>query len=267
MSSCKFTSGLVGALVRILAGSGAALGATLADYDEDAFKLAAGALAMESFETITWDSWIYHTRLPSPIPALDLDDDPGDPNDGPEYDLDGHFSITTHSTYGPADEQFMVIRDASSPPEVDGIQHLSFSPWYNGTLWPSLFDPDDQHPIVSFHDFHDSGASISAFGFYLHDYTPGEPWIVMEFDSGGLDIEYTGIDLSGSTGVTGSYFYGVITDAPFAQVQLHTNQNGGSIRLDEIYFSAIPEPGSLVLTALGLSALACYGRRRRGTPE
>lgn len=83
----------------------------------------------------------------------------------------------------------------------------------------------------------------------------------MEF-TGAFGSEYTGIDLSGSAGVTGSYFYGVTTDTPFSQVRLHTNQNGDTIEVDEIYYGVVPEPTSMLLTVLGLSGLALYGRRR-----
>ena len=209
---------------------------------------------MESFETVVWDSWIYHTRLPSPIPALDLDDDPVDLNDGPDYDLDGHFTITGNSLGGSADEKFFIIRDTVNPPP-DEDQYLSFGPWYN-VLWPKTFDSDDQHPIITFDNFDNSDSSINAFGLYFHSYTPGTNWIVMEFGS-----EYLPVTLAGTT--PGDYFFGAITDTSFSQVQLHTNQNGGSFKIDEIYFTGVPEPGSMVLTALGLSGLALYGRRRK----
>ncbi len=255
MSSCRFLMCLLGTLVMMVAGSVVARGATLVYYAEDAFKLDAGALTMESFETIPIDSWIYKTRLPSPIAALDLDDDPTDPNDGPDYDLDGHFTITGNSLGGAALEKFFVPDGAPETDEVDGDQFLQFSPWYN-VLWPSAFDPIDQHPIITFDNFDDDDSPINAFGLYFYDYTPGSPWIVMEFGD-----EYIEVDL---TGPNGSYFFGVISDDAFSQVQLHTNQNGGSIKIDEIYYgvTAIPEPGTMLLMGLGLSGLALYGQRR-----
>jgi hypothetical protein len=245
----------------MLTSSGSALGTTLTFSDENSFKAAySGDLTKESFETIAWDSWIYHTRLPSPIPALDLDDDPTDPDDGPDYDLDGHFTITGNSLGGPATEQFIIYRDTDAyPPHVvDGYQYLSFGPWYN-ILWPKEFDADNQHPIITIDNFDNSGASINAFGLYFYNYTPGTPWIVME-----LGDEYIPVSFGGTT--TGDYFFGAITDTWFSHVRLHTNQNGGAIRIDEIYYTkgaVIPEPGSMVLTALGLSGLALHGRRRK----
>ena len=140
---------------------------------------------------------------------------------------------------------------ATSTDAVDGDQFLQFAPWYN-ILWPTAFDPDDQHPIITFDNFNNSGSSIHAFGLYLYDYTPTSNWVVMTFGS-----DFASVDLSGSTD---SYFFGVISDTAFSQVQLHTNQNGGSIKIDEIYYGAVPEPGSMVLTVLGL---AVCGRRRK----
>ena len=111
---------------------------------------------VESFETIKIDSWIYHTALPSPIPALDLTDDTGDPNDGPNYDLDGHFTITGNSiAWAPADSLFKIYDDGSTSDTVDGINFLSFGPYYN-ILWPKTFDPEDQHPLITFDNFNNN---------------------------------------------------------------------------------------------------------------
>lgn len=253
MSSCRFSLCLIGALLMVLTSAVVARGATIEFYDEDEFKAAySGALAMESFETI---AVAQHT---SPIPALD----PTDPDS--EYDLDGNFAMTAHSTFSSSYPFFVRAYDAWVDP-VDGDNYLFFSPWYAG---PVQFDADNPTPIVSFHDFGDSDSSLNAFGFYLYNYTPEDPyvvgnrWIVMEF-VGALGSEYTGIDLSESEGVTGSYFYGVITDTPFSQVRLHTNQLGANIEVDEIYYGVVPEPGSMLLTALGLFGLLMHGRRRK----
>jgi hypothetical protein len=256
MNGCRFSSCLIGALVLVLTSPGVASGATIESYDEDEFKAAySGALTMESFETIAV------AQHASPIPALDPTD--------PDYDLDGNFALTAHSTFSSSFPFFVGAYQPWVDP-VDGSNYLYFSPWYAG---PALFDADNPTPIMSFHDFGGSDAWLNAFGFYLYNYTPDPPpdpdnpyyvprWIVMEF-AGPFGTEYTGIDLFASAGVTGSYFYGVITDTPFSQVRLHTNQNGSTIEVDEIYFGVVPEPGSMLLTVLGLSALALHGRRRK----
>lgn len=238
---------LVGILVLLMTSSGAAYGLATIYTDESAFKAAyAGTLSMESFETIPIDSWIYDTRLPSPILAVD----PG----APDYDLDGHFSIIGNSLFGAADQKFWIVDGALAAGEVDGDQFLQFSPWYN-FLWPSVFDPLDPHPIVTFDNFNNNGAAISAFGLYLYNHTPvTDQWIAMTFGD-----QYIVADL---TGPAGSNFFGAIFSEPATQVQLHTNQNGGSIKIDEVYFSGIPEPGTIALTALGLFGLALSGRRR-----
>jgi hypothetical protein len=255
MSGYRFSICLIGALVTALTSSSVARAATIEYYDEAEFKAAySGALAMESFETIAVQQ---HT---SPIPALEPTD--------PDHDLDGSFAMTAHSTFASL-APFFVSEYQPWVDPVDGSRYLFFSPWYAG---PALFDADNPTPIVSFHDFSDSEASLNAFGFHLYNYTPDPPpdpdnpyyvprWIVMEFVSAS-GSEYTGIDLFASAGVTGSYFYGVITDTPFSQVRLHTNQNGSNIEVDEIYYGVIPEPSSTLLTVLGLSGLALYGRRR-----
>lgn len=249
---------LVAGLAMTFAGSLVAQGGYVTYTDEDSFKAAAGTVEMESFETIVIDGWIYHTRLPSPIPALDLDDDPTDPDDGPNYDLDGHFTITGHSLYGPALEKFIIFDDGSTTDEVDGINFLSFGPWYN-VMWPSVFDPNDQHPIVTIDGFDDNNVWINAFGLYFYNYTPGTNWLVLELGS-----QYVPVNL---TGGTGSYFVGVVTDSLFNQVQLHTNQNGGSIKLDEIYYGYdfIPEPATASLTCICIVGLLATVRRRYAT--
>jgi len=216
--------------VLLLAGSTIAYAAVWIYFDEAQFLSRAGTVTMESFETIPIDSWIYHTRLPSPIPALDLEDDPNDPNDGPDYDLDGHFAITGDNiAYAPPDELFVIYDGAPSDDEVDGVQYLSFAPYY-ASSWPAVFDRDDQHPTITFDNFDNSSAGVNAFGFYLYDYTPGSKWIVMEYGD-----RYVQLNLAGAAG---DYFVGVISDGVFREVQLHTNQNGGRISIDEIYYSA-----------------------------
>jgi len=240
----------------ILTSFSTAQGANYVFYDETQFLSYAGTVTMESFETIPNDSWIYDTRLPSPIPALDLTDDPNDPDDGPDYDLDGHFTITGNSISRTALEKFWIKDDAPTTDEVDGDQYLNFAPWYN-ILWPDTFDVNDQHPIITFDNFNNSDASINAFGLYFYNYNPGSKWRVMEFGS-----DFIPVNLTGSTG---SYFFGVITDSFFDEVQLHTNQNGGSMNIDEIYYSsnasAIPIPGAVWL--LGSGIIGIVGIRRK----
>ncbi len=231
---------------------GLAHGATITYYDETAFKAATGSLTLEGFETVKWDSWIYHTRLPSPIHALDLVDDPADPNDGPDYDLDGHFDVTGNSiAYAPADELFKVIRDNDN-------QYLSFSPWYNA-LWPKEFDPTNQHPIVTFDNFDNSNNASTAFGLSFLGYTPNpDRWIVME-----LGDEYVPITFSGTTG---NYFVGFVSEMPFDHVRIHSNQNGGSIKVDGLSFQSVPEPSGIFVW-LTLIATRCgivgWQRRRQ----
>lgn len=60
----------------------------------------------------------------------------------------------------------------------------------------------------------------------------------------------------------GGEFWGFISDSPFASVQLigAGGSNQQNYRLDDMVYSPIPEPGSLILLAIG--ALALAGRRR-----
>lgn len=261
MTAYNSRTNIAGILLGMFACSFMAQGASFVFYDESQFLTHAGTVAMESFETITNDHWIYDTRLPSPIPALDLDDDPNDPNDGPEYDLDGHFTITGNSiASAPADELFKVIDGAPIGDGVDGDQFLLFSPYYL-SLWPNSFDPEEQHPIITFDNFNNLNSGINAFGLYLYNYTPGSPWIVLE-----LGDEYVPINLSGTTD---SYFIGIITSIHSTEVQLHTNQNGSSIKIDEIYFSSnasyVPEPSAMLLLVMGVIGIAILGDPRAKT--
>lgn len=224
-------------------------------YDANAYGAAAGPLTPEGFETVKWDSWIYHTRLPSPIAALDLDDDPNDPDDGPDYDLDGHFQVTGNSiAYAPPHELFKVIRDGN------GNQFLSFAPWYN-ILWPQTFDPNDTHPIVTFDNFNDAGDSITAFGLTFYDYTPSpNRWIVME-----LGGQFAPVNFSGPRG---NYFVGFVSDTPFDFVRFHTNQNGSRVDLDSLTYHPaasvpIPEPSTILIWLGVLGGVGAWSASRK----
>lgn len=244
-------------LVLFLTFAGNAHSISYVFYDEAAFSGYAGSATIEGFDTIPIDNWIYHTRLPSPIPALDLTDDPADPNDGPDYDLDGNFSITGNSiAYAPPDELF-IIYDYPSDPDNN---FLSFSPWSNSS-WPT-YDPANEFPIITIDNFNNDSSSINAFGLYYR-LGLGPTWIAFDFGDAGY------VQLDPDQWETNQWsFFGFISDIPFAGVELYTNQNGSSIYIDGVTYSSdaayldpVPEPSSLILLSFGLLGVVLLRKR------
>ncbi len=238
LSQLCFSLVMVGLI--IFTNSNYAKGAIVIYYDETAFLHAAGSVTMESFETIPiiHHHPVDHTSLASPIPGFNPDN--------PNFDLDGHFTLSgwSLSMIGETSNEFMIMNNGSPTDAIDGIQYLYFEEYFgNG---------GGGYPYLAFDNFDNTDASVYAFGLY---FLQGGIHMV-DFGDQRLTPAFTG---------PGPNFLGIVSDSPAAEIIFYV----GSGSIDEIYYSTAishtPVPAAVWLFGSGLLGLGVFGwRKKRG---
>jgi PEP-CTERM motif len=128
----------------------------------------------------------------------------------------------------------------------------------NGLRFLSVYLPNQPQGTLVF----DLTSPAKAFGFNITDVGETAGVITLRTDTGAYAAGITVATFSSNLGNGNVQFYGLTQDQPFTRVFLTVTGLDDAYGLDKIYVTAVPEPGSVLLMALGVAALVRQARRR-----
>jgi PEP-CTERM motif len=209
------------AVLGLLAGAGAAQAANSTFNTEASFVAAAGAAVIESFETTAPRS-----RSTASVATP-------------------RFTVSGGST------PIGVQNGADSPDPGFGALAT------DGARYLSVYLPNQPQGTLQF----DLTQPTTSFGFNITDVGEATGVITLRTDTGAY---IAGINLASfppSFGNGNVQFFGLTQTVPFTKVFLTVTGLDDAYGLDKIYITAVPEPTTAMLLALGLAALVIKRRR------
>jgi len=112
----------------------------------------------------------------------------------------------------------------------------------------------------------DMNVPVTSFGLSFTDWGDGGEGTLTIFTdageaSGGIQIAENPPELPNAN----LLFFGLVQDMAFSSITIASTSTADGWGIDEVYFTSVPEPNSMILAAIGLAALGFVASRSRRT--